>query len=129
MIAPASVTASSLASSPAVVSVGYASGAAIVLGVAVMTYLMRASVIVALGERTLPPTIARALRYVGPAVLAALTVSLAAGSGEGSSPSIGGVELAALVVGAVVAWRWRNLIAVLLAGMAVIWIGVATGLA
>ena len=62
-------------------------------------------------------------------MLAALTVSLAAGSGEGGSPSIGAVELAALVVGALVAWRWRNLIAVLLAGMAVIWIGAATGLA
>lgn len=92
----------------------------IVLVVAVMTYVMRAGVILALAGRTIPVPVERGLRYVGPAVLAALAINLAAG-GEGG-PSLEVAELAALVVaGGVAAWR-RNLIWALLAGMATLWI-------
>ena len=76
--------------------------------VAVMTYVMRAGVIVALADRPIPLPFERALRYVGPSVLAALTINLAAG-GEGG-PSLEIAEAAALIVaGGVAIWR-RNLI-------------------
>ena len=92
----------------------------IVLTVAVMTYVMRAGVIVALADRTIPVPIERALRYVGPSVLAALTINLAAG-GEGG-PSLELAEAAALIVaGGVAVWR-RNLIFTLLAGMTTLWV-------
>ena len=64
-----------------------------------------------LADRPLPTNISRALRYVGPAVLSALTVNLIAG-GQG----VGGVEfveVAALGVAIVVAAVARNLIAAL----------------
>ncbi len=91
-----------------------------VLSVGVITYVSRAGLIVFLADRPLPANITRALRYVGPAVLSALTVNLIAG-GEG----VGGVEfveVAALVVAIVVAATARNLIAALVAGMTTLWL-------
>jgi branched-subunit amino acid transport protein len=91
-----------------------------VLSVGLITYGSRAGLIVFLAERPLPANISRALRYVGPAVLSALTVNLLAG-GQG----IGGVEsveLAAIGVAIVVAAVARNLIAALFAGMVTLWV-------
>ncbi|MEM9516088.1 MAG: AzlD domain-containing protein [Actinomycetota bacterium] len=91
-----------------------------VISVGLITYFSRAGLILFLAERPLPLHIQRALRYVGPAVLSALTVSLVAGS-EG----LGGVELAevaAVVIGGIVAALTRNLIASLAAGMAALWL-------
>ena len=93
----------------------------IVAIVGVMTYSMRAIVIVAMANRTIPPAVDRALRSVGPAVLAALTINLAAG-GEGG-PSLEWAEALALVVAGIVAWKARNLIATLVAGMVTLWLG------
>jgi branched-subunit amino acid transport protein len=58
---------------------------------------------------------------VGPAVLAALVVSLAAGSAEGAT-GVTGAEVLALAVAGLVAWWRRNLIASLVAGMVVLWV-------
>jgi branched-subunit amino acid transport protein len=92
----------------------------IVAMVGAMTYSMRAVVIVAMANRTIPPPVERALRSVGPAVLAALAVNLAAG-GEGG-PSLAWAEVLALTVAGVVAWKVRNLIATLVAGMVTLWL-------
>lgn len=92
----------------------------IVTMVGVMTYSMRAVVIVAMANRTIPSGIERALRNVGPAVLAALAINLAAG-GEGG-PSLEVAEAVALLVAGGVAWWRRNLIVTLLAGMATLWV-------
>jgi branched-subunit amino acid transport protein len=92
----------------------------IVVGVGLMTYSMRAVVIVALADRTIPAPLVRALRNVGPAVLAALAVNLAAGGPGG--PSLEVAEAVALVVAGLTAWRWRNLIVTLLAGMGTLWL-------
>jgi branched-subunit amino acid transport protein len=92
----------------------------IVVVVGVMTYVMRAGVIVALGGRPIPVPMERALRNVGPAVLAAVAINLAAG-GEGG-PSLEVAEAAALIVaGAVALWR-KNLIWTLVAGMTTLWL-------
>ena len=92
----------------------------IVLVVAVMTYVMRAGVIVALADRQIPVPVERALRYVGPSVLAALAINLAAG-GEGG-PHLDIAEAMALIAaGCVAVWR-RNLIWTLLAGMTTLWV-------
>ncbi|MDH3755114.1 MAG: AzlD domain-containing protein [Acidimicrobiia bacterium] len=89
----------------------------IVLGVALTTYSMRASVIVALADRTMPAIVERALGNVGPAVLAALTVSLAAGSADGGAASLAFAEAAALIAAAGVAWWRKNMIHTLAGGM------------
>ncbi len=92
----------------------------IVAMVGLMTYSMRAVVIVAMANRTIPAPIERALRSVGPAVLAALAINLAAG-GEGG-PSLEVAEAVALLVAGGVAWWRRNLIVTLLAGMTALWL-------
>lgn len=98
----------------------WSSAAAAVAIVASMTYVMRASAILALADRALPAAVERMLRYVGPAVLSALVVSLAAG-GEGG-PSLELAEGIALVASGAVAWWRRNLIQMLLAGMITLWV-------
>jgi branched-subunit amino acid transport protein len=60
------------------------------------------------------------LRYVGPAVLSALVITLVAG-GEGSS-GVDGAEWIALAVAVVAAAVTRNLIVTLVAGMAALWL-------
>ena len=91
-----------------------------VLSVGLVTYASRAGLIVFLADRPLPPNISRALRYVGPAVLSALTVNLIAG-GQGLD-GVEFVEVGAIGVAIVVAMLARNLIAALAAGMATLWL-------
>lgn len=88
------------------------------------TYATRASFIILLADRTLPPVLQRAVRNVGPAVLSALVASLLVGE-EGITGLIPSVELASLASASVVAWRWKNVIAGLAVGMVVLWIGTA----
>jgi branched chain amino acid efflux pump len=96
------------------------SAIAIVAVVAVMTYSMRAVAVVALANRAIPTWADRALRSVGPAVLAALTVNLAAG-GEGG-PNLDVAEALALAVaGGLALWK-RNLLVSLGAGMVTLWV-------
>lgn len=93
---------------------------AVVVMVALMTYGMRAVAIVALAGRTIPVPVERALRYVGPAVLAALAINLAAG-GQGG-PDLEWAEAAALVAAGGVAWWRRNMLWALAAGMVALWL-------
>lgn len=83
------------------------------------TYFARSGLILLLADRTLPPPVERALRNVGPAVLAALAINLAVGS-EG----VGSVELAeaaaVVVASAIALWR-RNLIWTFAGGMVTLW--------
>jgi branched-subunit amino acid transport protein len=91
-----------------------------VAAVALITYSSRAGLILLLAERPLPANITRALRYVGPAVLSALTVNLLAG-GQGVS-GIDTEEVVAVGVSLIVAIIARNLIVALLAGMCALWL-------
>jgi branched-subunit amino acid transport protein len=91
-----------------------------VVTVGVITYVSRAGLIVFLADRPLPANITRALRYVGPAVLSALTVNLIAG-GQGID-GVESVEVAAIAAAVVVAATVRNLIASLAVGMTTLWL-------
>lgn len=91
-----------------------------VVVVGLITYTSRAGLILFLAERPLPPALVRALRYVGPAVLSALTVNLLAG-GEGPS-GVELAEIAAIAVAVIVAATAKNLIASLVAGMLALWV-------
>ncbi len=91
-----------------------------VLSVGMITYASRAGLIVFLADRPLPANITRALRYVGPAVLSALTVNLIAG-GQGVD-GVEFVEVAAIGAAIAVAATARNLIAALVVGMVTLWL-------
>ncbi len=91
-----------------------------VLAIGLITYTSRAGLIVFLADRPLPANVTRALRYVGPAVLSALTVNLIAG-GKGAS-GVEAAEVAAIAAAIVVVSFTRNLIAALGAGMVTLWV-------
>jgi branched-subunit amino acid transport protein len=84
------------------------------------TYVFRAVFIVALAKRRIPEVVLVALKYVGPAVLGALIVALLTDSD--GNVQIGIPEVAAFVVGGVVAHRTRSHIWTLFAGMATYWV-------
>jgi branched-subunit amino acid transport protein len=97
------------------------STAAIIAVVGAATYAMRVVFLVTLADRELPAPALRAMRNVGPAVLAALVASLLVGEDglAGLAPS---PELGSLVVAGLVTWRTRNLVLALVAGMAALWL-------
>jgi branched-subunit amino acid transport protein len=99
--------------------VSFAEALSAVIAVGLITYSSRAGLIVFLADRPLPTNVTRALRYVGPAVLSALTVNLVAG-GKGAS-GVEVTEVAAIVAAIVVVRLTRNLIAALSAGMLTLW--------
>lgn len=92
--------------------------------IALGTYLLRAVPALLLADRELPVPVQRALRNVGPAVLAALVVVSVASTADGGI-EVEVAEVAALVAAGGVAWWRRNLIWSLLAGMAALWITLA----
>ena len=97
---------------------------AITVVVGAMTYAMRAIAIVALAGRTIPIPLERALRNVGPAVLAALAFNLAAG-GEGDAAGMSWPVVLAFAATALTAWRLRSMLWSLGAGMITLWIATA----
>ena len=92
-----------------------------------VTYLMRASFILFMGERELPDFAVRSLRYVGPAVFAAIVLPATVGD-EGlihlTQPD---ARLLALAVGAVVMWKTRSMLATLVVGMIALWVALWLG--
>ncbi len=97
-----------------------------VLAVGAVTYTMRAGLILALADTALLAPMLRALRYVAPAVLAALTVSLLANP-EAANRGITLAEIAGIGIALPVAWKTKNLIATLAAGMIVFWVVLSLG--
>lgn len=95
-----------------------------VLVVGVITYFMRAGLILALADAELPDELIRALRYVAPAVLAALVVSLVSNP-ELPNRGVSLAEVVGVVVAIPVAWKTKNLIATLGVGMSAFWVVLA----
>jgi branched-subunit amino acid transport protein len=84
------------------------------------TYLSRALFILMLAKRRIPPNLILAMEFVAPAVFGALIATmLVSADGEVTA---GLPELAGLVVAGLTAWRTRNHIYTLSAGMAVFWL-------
>lgn len=87
-------------------------------GMALATYFTRYAMIAALG-REMPPLLRRWLRYVPVAVLAALVVPAAlAPQGELEL----GLHAWAVLAGAIVAWRTRNVLLTILGGVVAFWV-------
>lgn len=102
----------------------FATAFVLTIVIAVGTYVLRAVPALLLADRELPLAVQRALRNVGPAVLASLVVVSVAATADGGV-EIEAAEVAALVAAGGVAWWRRNLIWSLLAGMAALWITLA----
>jgi branched-subunit amino acid transport protein len=94
----------------------------IILGMAVVTFVTRYPVLAILSKRQLPEHFKLALRFVPPVVLTAIIVpEVLAPQGEiwlGLSNN----ALSASIAAVLISWRTKNLLATILAGMAVYWL-------
>lgn len=93
-----------------------------ILGAGLCTWLLRLSFIELWQWMSVPPLVNRALRYVPPAVLAALVVPALVRSGGAVDLSPDNLRLVAGIVAAVVAWFSRSVLATLAAGMGMLWL-------
>ena len=98
----------------------------IILGMGIVTYGIRLSLIVLLGRITLRPLLQRALRFVPPAVLSAIIFPELLRSGGALSLSLANPRLWAGLLAALVVWRTRNVILAIGIGMGALWILQAT---
>jgi branched-subunit amino acid transport protein len=85
------------------------------------TYTMRLSFIQAYGRRRIPDWVARSLRFVPPAVLTAIIFPELLIHNGSLDFSIGNLRLLAGIVAALVAWRTKNVMLTVLAGMLALW--------
>ncbi len=85
----------------------------------VATFSMRFSFIALFGRMDIPPTLERALRYVAPSVLAAITAPALFAPGGVFDPW--NAFLPAAVVGGVAAWRTRSIGAAIVVGLPALW--------
>ena len=93
------------------------------------TYLMRASFLAILGDGAIPPVLESSLRYVGPAVFAAIVLPRVLGDeGLAAFSAKPTPEMLAIAVAAGVAWRTRNVPITLGLGMAALWTLQALGI-
>jgi branched-subunit amino acid transport protein len=86
------------------------------------TFLQRLSFIFLVGKIRLPEWLRRALRFVPASVLAALVFPALTHPTGVLDLSFGNYRLLAGLVGALVAWRTRNVLLTLLAGMFALWL-------
>lgn len=95
----------------------------IIVAIGIGTYLIRLSFIGILGTRTMPDWAMVPLRFVAPAVLAALVapaVLLRDGAVD-LSAATNPRALAALIA-LLIAWKTESVIAVIVTGMAAVWV-------
>jgi branched-subunit amino acid transport protein len=94
----------------------------IIVGMGIVTYALRLSLIVLLGRLDVPPLVQRALRFVPPAVLSAIILPEVLRPGGALDISFGNDRLIAGVLAAGVAWRTRNVFLSIAIGMIALWI-------
>jgi branched-subunit amino acid transport protein len=94
-----------------------------ILAVGVLNYLTRLSFIALFARIAMPAAVARALRFVPAAMLAAIVVPAVAFAAPGTlALSWANPRLVAALVAAAVAWRTRNAMATIGVGMGALWL-------
>jgi len=94
---------------------------AIVAG-GVITYAIRLSLILLWGRVSVPPAVQRGLRFVPPAVLSAIIFPEILRHDGALDLSLGNTRLLAGIVAGLVAWRTKNALLTIAAGMAALWV-------
>jgi branched-subunit amino acid transport protein len=95
---------------------------ATIIAAGLITYGIRLSFIVGLGKRTVPDSLRRALRFVPPAVLSAIIFPEMFRPGGHLDVSPGNVRMWAGLLAALVAWRTKNILLTIAAGMGALWV-------
>jgi branched-subunit amino acid transport protein len=94
----------------------------IILGMGLVTYAIRLSLIALLGRMDVPPVVRRGLRFVPPAVLSAIIFPELLRPAGALDVSFGNVRLLAGILAALIAWRTKNILLTIAVGMAALWI-------
>ena len=94
----------------------------IVIGMGLVTYGIRLTPIVLLGRIEIPLIMQRALRFVPPAVLTAIVVPELLYRDSQIDVSLTNVRLLAGLIAIVVAWRTKNALITIGAGMIALWV-------
>ncbi len=89
----------------------------LILGIAATSFATRGSFILFLARLPIPPPVQRGLRFVPAAVFAALVIPDIAFAGGVLRLGMDNPKLLAALVAGPVAWRTRNTLATILAGM------------
>jgi branched-subunit amino acid transport protein len=92
-----------------------------ILGMGVITYATRASVIAILGRDEMPPAVRRTLRFVPAAVLSAIIVPEVIAPNGALEVSFGNPRIVAALLAAIVAWRTKHVFATIGVGMLALW--------
>ncbi|MBX7252902.1 MAG: AzlD domain-containing protein [Candidatus Promineofilum sp.] len=92
-----------------------------IIGMGVITYAIRVSLFLLPEGAHLPDRLLRALRYVPAAVLSAIIAPELLMPGGAFDLSLGNERLLAGLVAILVAWRTRNVLLTVIAGMGVLW--------
>jgi len=85
------------------------------------TYLIRLSSILLVGHKEFPPTLKKALKYIPTAVLSAIILPELLMKDSQLYLSIWNPRLLAGVLAILTAWRTRNVVLTILAGMLALW--------
>lgn len=87
-----------------------------------VTFLIRLSFIIAWGKLNTPEPVRRALTYVPPAVLSAIILpELLRPGGVAVDMSWHNLRWVAGIIAALIAWRTRNALLTIVAGMVILW--------
>ncbi len=90
-----------------------------IAGMALVTFAVRYPVLVLVGKIPLPRRVFRALRYVAPAVLAAIVAPAVLMPNGTIDLAPSNSYLVAGIAAALIAWRTRNLMLTIVLGMAI----------
>ena len=93
-----------------------------ILVMGLITYSIRLSLILLLDRLAIPPLVQRGLKYVPPAVLSAIIFPELFQPQGVLNLSWGNARLLAGIVAALVAWRTRNVLWTIAAGMITLWL-------
>ncbi|HEY4689907.1 MAG TPA: AzlD domain-containing protein [Anaerolineae bacterium] len=93
-----------------------------VVSMGVITYALRLLPIALLERVGLPRVVQRALRYVPPAVLSAIIFPELLIRNGALALSLNNTRLLAGLLAAIVAWRTKNVLLTIAAGMAALWL-------
>ncbi len=93
----------------------------LIFAASALTFGIRISFIVLQGDREFPAAIKTALRFVPASVLAAIVWPAVFAPHKEMNFSPSNLQIYAAVVAAAVAWKTRNILATLAAGMGVLW--------
>lgn len=94
---------------------------AVIVAVGALNYASRLSFIAFFARRSMPPLLARALKYVPAAMLTALIVPMIV-DWKGAATDFATPRVAAALIAAAVAFATRSTLKTLAAGMAALWL-------